>query len=61
MLGRFKYLKQSLVFILAFVGVKMILAHHQPIPTVASLGVIIGILIVGILASALSTAHARSK
>jgi tellurite resistance protein TerC len=34
LLNRFKYLKQSLVFILAFVGVKMILAHSQPIPTV---------------------------
>jgi tellurite resistance protein TerC len=52
LLNRFKYLKQSLVFILAFVGVKMILAHSQPIPTVTSLAVIIGILAVGILASA---------
>ncbi len=54
LLNRFKYLKQSLVFILAFVGVKMILAHTQPIPTVTSLAVIIGILAVGILASALA-------
>jgi tellurite resistance protein TerC len=54
LLNRFKYLKQSLVFILAFVGVKMILAHSQPIPTVTSLAVIIGILAVGILASALA-------
>jgi tellurite resistance protein TerC len=59
LLGRFKYLKQSLVFILAFVGVKMILAHTQPIPTAASLAVIIGILAVGIIASALSTAAAK--
>ncbi len=54
LLNRFKYLKQSLVFILAFVGVKMILAHTQPIPTVTSLSVIMGILAVGILASALA-------
>jgi len=54
LLNRFKYLKQSLVFILAFVGVKMILAHTQPIPTITSLSVIIGILGVGILASALA-------
>ena len=60
LLNRFKYLKQSLVFILAFVGVKMILSHHQPIPTVASLAVILGILVVGILASALSTAQSKS-
>ncbi len=52
LLNHFKYLKQSLVFILAFVGVKMILSHSQPIPTVTSLAVIIGILAVGILASA---------
>jgi len=52
LLNRFKYLKQSLVFILAFVGVKMILAHSQPIPTITSLAVIIGILAVGVLASA---------
>ena len=54
LLNRFKYLKQSLVFILAFVGVKMILAHTQPIPTITSLSVIVGILGVGILASALA-------
>ena len=61
LMAMFKYIKLSLVFILGFVGVKMILAHHQPIPTVASLAVIIGILIVGILASALSTANAKSE
>jgi tellurite resistance protein TerC len=54
LLNRFKYLKQSLVFILAFVGVKMILAHTQPIPTLTSLSLIMGILAVGILASALA-------
>jgi tellurite resistance protein TerC len=47
----FRYLKMSLVFILAFVGVKMILAHHHPIPTAVSLAVIAGILVVGVLAS----------
>jgi tellurite resistance protein TerC len=57
LLNRFKYLKQSLVFILAFVGVKMILAHTQPIPTITSLSVIIGILGVGILASALAASR----
>ena len=54
LLNRFKYLKQSLVFILAFVGVKMMLAHTQPIPTITSLAMIMGILGVGILASALA-------
>jgi tellurite resistance protein TerC len=64
LLDRFRYLKPSLVFILAFVGVKMILSHHWPIPTPASLAVIAGFLGVGIAASALSTqreaAHAGS-
>ncbi len=48
---KFRYLKMSLVFILAFVGVKMILSHHHPIPTGVSLAVIVGILSVGVLAS----------
>ncbi len=50
-MARFRYLKMSLVFILAFVGVKMLLAHHHPIPVTVSLAVILGILLVGILAS----------
>ena len=50
-LDKFRYLKMSLVFVLAYVGVKMILAHHHPIPTWVSLAVITGILLVGILAS----------
>jgi tellurite resistance protein TerC len=51
LIARFRFLKMSLVFLLAFVGVKMILAHHHPIPTVVSLAVILGILGVGVLAS----------
>jgi tellurite resistance protein TerC len=51
LIAQFRYLKMSLVFLLAFIGVKMILAHHHPIPTVVSLAVILGILGVGILAS----------
>lgn len=51
MMSKFRYLKSSLVFVLAFVGVKMLLSHHHPIPTVVSLSVIIGTLLVGVLAS----------
>lgn len=40
MMGKFRYLKPSLVFILAFVGVKMIISHHYEIPNLLSLGVI---------------------
>lgn len=50
-MDKFRYLKTSLVFLLAFVGVKMLLAHHYPIPTIVSLGIISGILSVGVLAS----------
>jgi tellurite resistance protein TerC len=51
---RFRYLKMSLVFLLGFIGVKMLLAHHYPIPSGPSLVMIVGILAVGILASVLS-------
>lgn len=51
LIARFRFLKMSLVFLLSFIGVKMILAHHHPIPTAVSLAVIVGILTVGILAS----------
>jgi tellurite resistance protein TerC len=63
-LDRFHYLKSSLVFVLTFVGVKMVISHHYPISSPASLSVIVGILLVGVLASILAThvqtAHERS-
>jgi tellurite resistance protein TerC len=51
MIEKFRYLKMSLVFILAYVGVKMLITHHYPIPAWVSLTIIGGILSVGILAS----------
>jgi tellurite resistance protein TerC len=51
MMNRFRYIKMSLVFVLAYVGVKMLLSHHHPIPTWVSLSVIGGMLSVGIAAS----------
>ncbi|MEX0718457.1 MAG: TerC family protein [Planctomycetaceae bacterium] len=51
LLDLFRYLKPSLCALLAFVGVKMLLEHHYPISTGASLGVVGGILATGILAS----------
>lgn len=51
MAGKFPYLKYGISVILFFVGVKMILSHHFKIPVVASLGVIVGILFISILAS----------
>ncbi|MDX1517316.1 MAG: TerC/Alx family metal homeostasis membrane protein [Woeseiaceae bacterium] len=51
LMEKFRYLKASLVFLLAYIGVKMMLVHHYPIPNAVSLAVIGGILAVGILAS----------
>jgi tellurite resistance protein TerC len=53
LISRFRLLKLSLIFVLAFVGAKMLLAHHYPISTLVSLSVIVGILAVGILGSVL--------
>jgi tellurite resistance protein TerC len=47
----FRYLKISLVFILAFIAIKLILMHHIQIPNILSLAVIVGMLGIGILAS----------
>jgi len=54
MMDKFRYLKASLVFVLAYVGVKMILSHFYPIPTMVSLSIIATILFVGIYASMVS-------
>jgi tellurite resistance protein TerC len=51
LMHRFRYVKMSLVFILAYVGVKIMLTHHHPIPNLLSLAVIVGLLAVGVIAS----------
>lgn len=51
MAGKFPYLKYGISVILFFVGVKMLLSHFFPIPIVASLGVIVGILALSVLSS----------
>jgi len=48
---RFHYLAHALGAILVFVGLKMIVSHWWHFPTVASLGVIVAILVVAVLAS----------
>ena len=60
LMEKFRYLKMSLVFLLAFIGVKMILLHHYPIPTEVSLAVIGGILAVGVIASMKSASDAAA-
>ncbi|MGA1978708.1 MAG: TerC family protein [Bacteroidales bacterium] len=50
----FRYLKTGLAFILGFVGVKMLISYvHVEIPILLSLGIIIAILAISILASIL--------
>ncbi|MCX7014622.1 MAG: TerC family protein [Candidatus Sumerlaeota bacterium] len=55
MMRLFRFLNVSLVFLLAFMGVKMLIQHHVEIPIGISLGVIVGILAVGIAASIVLT------
>ena len=50
-MDRFRYIKTSLVFLLGYIGVKMLLSHHYPIPNLVSLAIIGGILFIGIAAS----------
>ncbi len=50
-MGYFTYLRQGLVVILAFVGVKMVISGGYKIPTTVSLGGIAGILVVAIALS----------
>lgn len=53
-MGMFAYLKLGVSVILAFVGVKMLLAHTAySIPILFSLGVILGVLIISVLTSIL--------
>lgn len=60
-LDKFRYMKMSLTFLLAYIGVKMMLIHHFPVPNLVSLAIIIGILSVGILASILGAQRDTAK
>ena len=51
LMHKFRHLKTSLGYLLAYIGVKMILSHHYQIPNLVSLAVIGGILTVGVVAS----------
>jgi len=50
-MDKFIYLKPALCVILAFVGIKMLIAEFYEIPTPASLAVIVGCLLIATLAS----------
>jgi tellurite resistance protein TerC len=53
---RFVYLKTGLAVILSFIGVKLLLIDAFKIPTVLSLGVIVTVLAVSVIASLIKTA-----
>jgi tellurite resistance protein TerC len=55
LMAMFRYLKYSLVLILAFVGMKMLLVSQFHVPNLISLGIILGTLGIGILASIWAT------
>ncbi len=57
MIDKFRYMKVSLVFVLLYVGVKMILSHNFEIPTMLSLGIIAGILASGVIFSLFAGSH----
>jgi tellurite resistance protein TerC len=59
LMSMFRYLKYSLVLILAFVGVKMLLVSKYHVPNLVSLGIIVGTLVGGILASIWATRAER--
>jgi tellurite resistance protein TerC len=62
LMDRFIYLKTGLAFVLAFVGIKMILADYFPLPTPISLAVIVFILAITITVSMIVTKkRARSE
>lgn len=58
-MDKFKYLKPALVFILFFVGVKMILGPHVHLPEWLSLAVVVVALAAGILVSIFSSEETK--
>jgi tellurite resistance protein TerC len=55
LMDKFRYLKFSLVFLLAYVGVKMLVSGVYKIPIGVSLSIIVGLLAAGVLASILAS------
>jgi tellurite resistance protein TerC len=60
LMSMFRYLRYSLVLILAFVGVKMLLVSRYHVPNIVSLGIIVGTLAGGIIASLVATRIERA-
>jgi len=53
----FHYLHYGLSVILIFVGMKMLLAHYYPIPTLTALEIVGGVLLVSVIASMIHPAN----
>jgi tellurite resistance protein TerC len=53
LMHKFRYLSYGLGLVLAFVGVKMLIHHFFPIPTTASLAVVLGLLTAAVVLSLL--------
>jgi tellurite resistance protein TerC len=60
-MNKFPYLKSALVFILFFVGMKMLLSHNIHLPEWTSLVVVLAALSVGILASIFSPPKKKNQ
>ena len=58
---RFRYLSYGLAVVLAFIGVKMIIAHWVKIPPVVSLGVVATLLTVSVVFSLKADARDRRR
>jgi len=63
LMERFRYVKNALVFILAYVGVKMLVTHHYKVkvPDLLSLGLIAAALTIGVLVSLARTKAPRHE
>ena len=61
LMAMFRYLRYSLVAILAFVGMKMMLVGSYHVPNLVSLAIILGTLGVGILASIWATRREAAR
>jgi tellurite resistance protein TerC len=61
LMAMFRYLRYSLVAILAFVGMKMLLVGSYHVPNLISLAIILGTLGVGILASVWATRREAAR
>jgi tellurite resistance protein TerC len=55
MMDRFEHLKYALAFILVFVGLKMVLSGFFHVPILASLGIILGAIVTGVITSLRAT------